>query len=492
MIMNPHLALDYTRVGAALILLYCVLPMCARRMSDAPLEPWRRDIVPAFIRACLFYQVTAIILGNWRLCFAGLFAGLTVLWLSAMMVFASRRRWIWEAGQWRIRFLRLLQWVEGRAWRCAFHRLQASGQRFEWTVATVFTVALLTVVFLQESSFALHNQRFRTSMPYERALSLETLVNGDDWKQDGSVALLAPLCQLAGIDGVTAVRFTAPIFGLLVAAAAAYCAWIFSQRFSAAYIAAGLVTLYSWAPGGQGHPEAGSAEMACVFWILCVALLRRSWIYGLAAGGVAFLTHPQFSEQLAVNLAIIMIALLISAVGRPFPRVFTSAARPLTATLVLAAVLRFSPPLTAADGPFQYEAAARAVTRIKAEFPRNRWMLVSTGQELPFIYGRGWHASIADFVREYSVEEVSRPAFRFPYSADDILWLIEKEPLRQAAKGAAQAADEYSYRYFTQLGRSELEFEAGRRMAAYAATHEDTTVFYEDDQIMIYRIRMRN
>jgi hypothetical protein len=479
---------DFMRVAGVLLLMYFVLPLAARRMGDSRTGPWYRDIVPSFLHAGLFFAVTTVILGNWRLCFAGFMAFLVVCWLGVTIAFASRRRWIWEAGEWRIRFLRLLEWVEAVTSRNRFGRASPVPEEQQWTQALVLLGILAGCALVERTWFAVENYRFLASLTYQRALSLQTLVHGGPWQPDGSVVLLAPLSHFSGADGATVLRFAGPLFALLLAPAGGYCAWVYSRRFSAAYLAAGLLTLYPSQFGFDSHGEVAGPEMACVFWILSIAMLRESWKYGAGAAALALMVHREFTPVLAASLLTILLALLLARTARLFPRFLKTPARAGAAAMFAILLMR---PLTlpaGSDGPLQYESAARVVARIAREFPRNRWIIVSPAQEVSTTYGRGWHIDLSEFVREYSPRQLARAEFRFPYSVNDVFVFVEKEPLRQTAQGAAMAADEYSYEYYTQVGRTTLEFQAGRLMAAYSATHSDASVYYQDEHVVIYRV----
>jgi hypothetical protein len=484
--------IDFARVAAALLSLYIVLPLAARRMGDAPPAPWWSDIVPSFISASLFYEVTATILGGWRLCFAGLMAFLVLCWLAVTIAFASKRRWIWETAEWRARFLRLLEWLEAGTWRRLLGRIGTVPDRIRWTGSAMLAAVLVVCALVERTGFAFDNLRFLGSETYQRALSLETLVAGGAWQWNGPVALVAPLAHFSGAGGSTVVRFAGPLFTLLLAVAAGYCAWVYSRRFSAAYLACGLLALYPSRFGLDSLGEPAGAEMACVFWILAVAELRKSWKYAVMAAAVALMLHQQFTPVLAASLLAILLALLLSSIAIILPGFLTMPARVGAAALFVALLMRPLRLPAEADGPFQYESSARVAARIAREFPRNRWLIVSPAQELHATYGRGWHVELSEFVREYSPAELNRPRFRFPYSVDDLFVIVEKEPLRQPARDAAMADDDYSYQYFTQIGRTTLEFEAAQLMAAYTAAHSDTSVYYENEQIIVYRIQCGN
>lgn len=471
-------AFDFMRIALALLLLYFVLPAIARRK-----RPWPSDIVFSFLQACLFFEIATLILGNWRMCFAGLMTFLVAAWLATTRAFASKDRWIWDGAEWRARCLRVLEWTEGLR-RTRRRRSIA----IVWRDDAVFMAMLLASVLAERSWFAFDNYRFLGSLTYERALSLQTLLHGGMWRADGSVALLAPLSHFSGVDGATVVRFSGPLFGLLLALAGGYCGFVYSRRAPVAYLACGLVAVGPSQFGLDALPELAGPEMACLFWILAVATLRDSWKYAIAAAGLAYVVYPRFTPVLAVSLLMILLALLLYRTITLLPR---AAAKPARWAMALSFAAMLILPLgvpARADGPYEYEAAARAAARIARTFPRNRWMMVSPAQELAATYGHGWHIELTEFVREYTPAEVAKPGFRFPYIARDLFVFVEKQPLPQATRNVALAADDYSYRYFTQSGRATLEFQVARLMAAYAAGHSDLSVYYEDEQIVVYRI----
>ncbi len=475
---------ELLRVSAAMLLLFFVLPLMARRLGDSPVRPWYRDAVPAFIRASVFFEITALILGGWRLCFAGLMLFLVLCWVLVTIAFASRSRWVWDPEQWRFGYLRALEWLEQAAIPEARRQLEL---RVEWSERGVIAASLLVLAFVGQVWFALDHSRFLGSQTYQRALSLQMLVNGAHWAANGSVALLAPVSQFSGAGGGAVIRFSGPIFGTLLAVAGAYCGWVYSRRFEASVVAFCVLALYPVFPGFDSPGEVAGAEIACVFWILAVAMARSSWAYALASAGVAYLVYPRLTAVMLGTLIAVLIALVLDALDRRLPRPVVIPSRMAAAAvfvmLVVQSIGRAEP-----EGPFQYESVARVTARIAREFPRNRWMLVSPAQEVASMYGRGWHVELSEFVRTYTPQEVGNPSFRFPYSVNDLFIVVEKEPLPQRAQGAAMAQDEYSYEYFTQIGRTWLEFQAAEIAAAYASTHA-AQVYYEDGQILVYHVR---
>ena len=480
---------NFARVAAAVALLFFAIPIAARRLGDRVIEPWYDDIVPSFLYASACLSVSATILGNWRLCYGGLMFVFVTGWIAATIAFASRRRWIWDPLAWRRGFLEVLHWFERREWR----RLE---QRFrlvkvvEITQALVIFGGLFLVVAVNRVSFALENCRFIGAQTYERAISLQALVNGDPWPRDGVAALLAAVTHISGADGATVIRFSGPIFLCLLVVAGGYCAWCHTRRLSAAFIASLLLAIYPAVLGFDSPGEAAGPEFAALYWILTVAMARFSWKYAAWSAGVAMLVHGEFTPVLAGTFLCVSAGVLSSVPARFTPGFLRIPAGAIG--VAIAAFLLLPAPgreVAAEDAPrYQYESAARAVSSIAREYPRNKWMVVSPAQELSSTYGRGWHLQIYDFVRKHTPEQVARPDFRFDYTVDHLFVFVEKEPLPQAARGPAMAGDDYSYIYLTQSGRTTLEFQAGQLMAVYAASHKDARVYFEDEHLIVYRV----
>ena len=140
------------------------------------------------------------------------------------------------------------------------------------------------------------------------------------------------------------------------------------------------------------------------------------------------------------------------------------------------------------EGPLQYESAARVARRIAKERPRNTYTIVAPTPDLAMFYGHGWHLELSAFVTQSREWQVERPGFRFPFEAPETFVFVEKEPLAQPAIGPAMASDTPSYHYYTRAGRTSLQFQAARTMAAYARSHPGASAYYEDDRLIVYRV----
>jgi hypothetical protein len=123
---------------------------------------------------------------------------------------------------------------------------------------------------------------------------------------------------------------------------------------------------------------------------------------------------------------------------------------------------------------------------------------VSPFQELAFTYGQGWHVELSDFVSRFNIDEVADPHFVFPYDCPDVFFFVERRPIVGVSAGAvrkpvwryspAESADWAAFLYTDPIGRNSLEYRAGRLLAAYALHHKDISLFYEDDDILVFHL----
>lgn len=73
----------------------------------------------------------------------------------------------------------------------------------------------------------------------------------------------------------------------------------------------------------------------------------------------------------------------------------------------------------------QYNEAVQAVERIKKQFPRFDWTIVSPIEEYPMAMGYGYHMNLWEFV-QHAVED-KKNEFRF--STDHVFFFVEKKPI---------------------------------------------------------------
>jgi hypothetical protein len=479
---------DLLRVLAASVVFFWAMPYYARRVANDAPTPWEQDVVPSFIRAALFFQLNGVTLGCWNLGYPGAVIAILSLWIAADATFASDRRNTLDPAWWHARAARCAFWIEVHGWRGAAGRIR---DRIVPILSRphLSTMALIALVGLTAHiAFPLLHQRFLDIGTYSRAISLQRLVHGQDWYPDTSVGFLIPLAHFSGVDATGVIRWTGPLFLSGAALGLAYCAWVWTRSLAAACFAPMLFEGYQrWLvvrPAGEASP----ADIAAVFWLLAGGLMRTS--RANAAGAVLLALSVQFRipAVLAPALAALLLGAALAWLGRFLPFAATKARVPAIA--LCGVMLYAGGPKPPDDGPVQYEAAARAAARIATERPRNRYLLVSPALESVAVYGRGWHEELADFVHRFHPAVPMRPDFRFQYPVPEMFVFVEKQPLPQPEAAPASTFDTNSYYYYTRLGRTALQFQAARIMASYSRTHPGTSIYYEDDCIVVYQVRL--
>ncbi|MFN7923770.1 MAG: hypothetical protein U0Q16_26955 [Bryobacteraceae bacterium] len=480
-------AFDLVRLSLAFALLYVALPALALR-AGRPSRPWYDDSVAAFVRVSFFFQITAMILGGWKLCLPGSLGGLYAVWLAATAAFAAKRFVVFDAIPGPRALLPLLRWADG-AEPGAVKRVRGLASRIRETPLPGIFAVLVFACFLQAAWLPLHNMRFVQPESYGRALSLQSLTLGQDWNRDWTVAWLSPLVFFGGLDAATVIRWSSPIVAALLLVATGYWTWRTTGRFGAAYLASALLGLFFVAQGFEKLAEPGGAMIASLFWILALGLLNQ--YRGDAA--LAAVTAVLISRALPLPVIPAMLALMLAAGGFRWLRYMPARSRKalaLAPTLSFA-LLAVTTPRPEPEHGAQYEEAARVAYRIAREFRQNDWILVSPGHEVPLIFGHGWHVELSDFVTRFTPAMLERAEFRLPYEAGNVFVFVEKRPLERAAFQSAQDGREASYYYDTRMGRASLEFQAARLMAAYSRSHRDASVYYEDDDLVVFRVAHR-
>jgi hypothetical protein len=476
--MNLPGVADFVRVLAGWLILFGLAPLAIRRAGLG----WPERLAVGFLESAFVVQVAVMILGDWRLCNPGTVFAVYLGWLVMRAADREALRRMWGGGAWRYR----LSWLwtaldrrSGLTWRWRFPPEMAREQAIWLAAGAALALGL---------RFPLFNVRFLTEGSYERALSLQTLVYNTGWERDGSVALLAPLVFLTGVDAASVVRWSGPILSTLLALAAAYCAWICSHSRTVAVGAIALATAWVWWSSRGTWNEPGEVEIASLFWLLALAFLRGGMRWSLAAGLIGLTVTQHFPASVWPLFLLAMAALIA---GRRIERAPLLLRRgiAMVGALGILALIAVDPPDVAADGPYQYEAAARVVDRIAREHPRRSWLVISPSHELPLLFGRGWHVELAEFVSSIPIEEAARPEFRLPYNAKHVFLFVEKRPLPQRLTGVPEDADSAVFAYRTQAGRQSLQFQAGRLAETYLASHPNTIIYYEDENVTVYHFR---
>ena len=453
-------ALELIRLAAALAAILVLIPWLI----------FRRPTARAVVHAAFLLQIAAMVLGDWKLYLPGAACALYLTWCGATAWILRRRENFAVArsvSRWAERLEKQDISLAPRAiWRGVF----GSG-------AVAGVAAIAAAVALRAAWFALHNVRLLRLESYTRAISLHSLMRGDAWDHDPSVALLAPLAWLSGLMPDQVIRYSGALVAAGLILATAFAGWRRLKTSEGAVVSAailaGLLMALNLVPS-----EPTGAEWSAIFVILAAGLAGEEWGTAALSLLTAALIHLGLSPLLLlVALALTLASMMPAVLGR---------APALAALAVIMAAMLIQPRGAAPE--HQYEAAARVAHRIAGEFRVNDWIVISPGLEVVQTYGRGWHVELADFVNEHSEAQVSQADFRFPYAAQSVFVFVEKRVLEQPAFSFAHDGGAAPYYYSTRLGRASLEYRAARVMASYVGTHRDAAVYYEDDDLIVYRI----
>lgn len=204
-----------------------------------------------------------------------------------------------------------------------------------------------------------------------------------------------------------------------------------------------------------------SRIMATVASLLACAVLGVA--YGMVASWVAALAR-RFGETgfLSENLASLHPLINLGAT-----------------IAVLAIMLAASPPLVIkGTSKAEYDAVAIKIYDIKEEHLAYTWTIVGVGEMLPHILGRGWYLNGDYFLQNYSPDtyryDPEQPELSIP--TEHVYIVVEKNVYAapSTAKGLYQ--------------RETMEQDLWDWCSAYAQSHDNMTVYYEDNDIVIYNI----
>lgn len=145
----------------------------------------------------------------------------------------------------------------------------------------------------------------------------------------------------------------------------------------------------------------------------------------------------------------------------------------------------------------EYEAAVQNYLVIKRDFPALDWTIVAPTEQLEQVIGISWHSDILRLIQKHTPQEVADPAFKWPIPTSHIFFYTEKIPFRwgkpigeeDAKKDLEPEGDDPFLQYYhTGHQRAILEAKAIRLMESYRASHNDMTIYYEDEEMRIYYV----
>jgi hypothetical protein len=471
--------LAFWRAAAVLAAFYVALPTLARgRATLSSPDGW----VCAFVRFSLFLELSILFLGVARLALPGAVAMLCVLWLglevferkAPLLLGSDARRRTLASFLASCRNRTKVEYgVAPRSWR-------------EHGKALLLPCLLVGAMLAAKAWFPVHNLRLEDASGYSRAVSLAVLSSGHDWRPDLSVPLLLPLHNLASLTAPRTVAFSEPLFAAMLPIAVAIAAFSLSGKRLAAIAAMATAAFVSLV---RTNTMPGAVEIGAVYLILALALWRRrrsdaviAALLGVAVAPPTGLVHTLVPYMASVGLG-------VGAAQFPWRRY--ACARLVTA-MGLAGIVMLGPGVAAKpqpDGPLQYEEAATLVHRLAKELPRNSWMLVSRGEALPYIYGRGWHLDIAQFMADANAAEAREPSYRLPLPVRDVYFLLETTPLDRSpgrsprSAGIDRAGASAGPPNPAALAQASYEYQLAEWLTAYRRGHDDLVTVYEGEKV---------
>lgn len=218
--------------------------------------------------------------------------------------------------------------------------------------------------------------------------------------------------------------------------------------------------------------------------------------FGLAACAQLFPATSITNQALQILplAAAIAVGGVLAAVALIVPSGLRRQARPLAfAASVLVAIFWLRPHPVVAQ-PLEYEAAARQTDEIAHTFPAQKWVVVAPVEQFPETLGFGGYEDLAAFVAKYQTK-VSDPGFHFPGMPPDLFIYVETRPFQvfshEPLAVPFSVLTDSTYRsYRSPAGRASLESDAWRLCENYRQHHSDMSVYFQDDRLRIYRVRL--
>jgi hypothetical protein len=323
----------------------------------------------------------------------------------------------------------------------------------------------------------------------------EAVFNSPQGVIDGGATVTAALSAIASINPIHVVRLIGPVVSLTLTLSGAL-----FVRLLTGSSAAALATL-----AGLAIPWAGGGvETAALFFVLAgIAGVRRSAatraaiMSAGAAGAVALgagATRAEVTTALPIALAIAAgpaLAALFAAARRVASLRLEALVWPAACLLVVLLI-----PESPRAMYLEHRVAQEKALEIAADRPRGRWLIVAPVEQLAEAYGRGWYEDPAAFVDRFAARAGS-PSFQFEYAVDELFVFVEKRPFhvyeREPASVPFATLVDPTYRHYRSgAGRASLQMRLLALCRTYAASHSGVSLYYDDDVLSVYRVRLRD
>jgi hypothetical protein len=167
-------------------------------------------------------------------------------------------------------------------------------------------------------------------------------------------------------------------------------------------------------------------------------------------------------------------------------------ARPLVSAALIALAWICLPPTVEGAQALEYDSIASATNRIAHEFAHQRWSIAAPVEQFAEVYSLGDFQDLAGLVNAANSGDISR-AMMANEGLDDLFIFVEKTPFTPFQKepngvSFATLTDSTYRNYRSPAGRASLEVRALELCEAYKKDHANMTVFFEDDNVRVYRV----
>lgn len=167
-------------------------------------------------------------------------------------------------------------------------------------------------------------------------------------------------------------------------------------------------------------------------------------------------------------------------------------ARALVAAALVGVAWIWVPPTVEGAQALEYDSIARATNSIAHQFQRQRWSIAAPVEEFAEVYSLGDFQDLAGLVDAAASGDISR-AMTLSEGLDDLFIFVEKTPFTPFQKepnsvSFATLTDTTYRNYRSPAGRATLEVRALQLCEAYKKNHGNMTVFFEDENVRVYRL----
>jgi hypothetical protein len=235
---------------------------------------------------------------------------------------------------------------------------------------------------------------------------------------------------------------------------------------------------------------AGAVLLVPLLGIAVFVAISYAWaIFAALSTTVSFPSELRLALPLA---AVLCLCAVLGVLESKLIRPMGSAAQILLLLGCVAIASVWLRPHALASQYLEYDKAATETQLIAQRFPRQTWVVVAPTEQLAETLGLGGYEDLGDFVLKYR-GQASDPGFRVPDAPVDLFIYVEKTPFqyftREPESVRLGTLVDTTYRsYRSPAGRASLESAALQLCESYRLTHDDTEVFYEDQDLRIYHV----